>query len=153
MFFPAVDARPDIARPDIARPGPVMRRWPAPCGVTVLVVEDDTEVLDLVEIALRDEGHTVITATDGRKALAALERHPEVVALVSDVVMPNGLSGVTLGHEARRRRPDLAVLLMSGYPRDELNGGAGMEGFAFLSKPFRPAELAARVQDMLTETA
>jgi PAS domain S-box-containing protein len=148
MYFPAV-CSPEHTHATPTRPlGTVAARM-----VSVLVVEDDAEVLNLVEDALREDGHFVITAPDGRAGLQLLESHPEVAVLVSDVVMPNGVSGVALGHAARRLRPDIAILLVSGYPRDELNRNGGTDGFAFLSKPFSPTELAAQVQGLLRAQA
>jgi two-component system, cell cycle sensor histidine kinase and response regulator CckA len=115
----------------------------------VLVVEDDLEVLDLVLDTLTEAGLSVIGAHDGHEALTLLGEHPGVKLMLSDVVMPNGSSGVELGREAQRRWPDLRVLLMSGYPRDELTRYGGASAFPLLSKPFRPGELVDRLDRML----
>jgi PAS domain S-box-containing protein len=136
MLFPQTDAalspvEADAAEPLIAE----LRR------AQVLVVEDDVELLDLVMETLTDSGLQVFGAHDGQEALALLGEHPDVRLMLSDVVMPNGTSGVELAREAQRRWPDLRVMLMSGYPRDELGRFGGTTAFPFLAKPFRPGEL------------
>ncbi len=136
MLFPAETTTPLF---DDQPPAPDV----AASRATVLVVEDDEDVLELVEEALRLSGHRVITAHDGREALALFDQHPDLQIVVSDVVMPNGTSGVDLVREVLRRRPSVAVLLMSGYPRDELSRIGGTDNFPFLAKPFRPSDLAA----------
>ena len=79
-----------------------------------------------------------------------LGEQPDVRLMLSDVVMPDGTSGVELALEAQRRRPDLRVLLMSGYPRDELSKFGSMAKFPFLAKPFRPDQLVDRLDAILT---
>ena len=116
---------------------------------TVLLVEDDLSLLDLLQETLTDAGHIVIVATDGRMALGLLELHPEVAAVVSDIVMPNGVSGVLLAREAQRLRPDLPVLLMSGHPPEEIGRLGSTSGYPFLVKPFRPDELTSQVRRLL----
>ncbi len=144
MLFPACEGVPPLreARPYDAAAG-------VPRRATVLVVEDDVDLLELVEETLRAAGLNVITAHDGREALAIIDGHLELQIVVSDVVMPNGVNGVALVQEARRRRPGIGVLLMSGYPRDELTRLGGTGAFPFLPKPFRPGELTAQVALLL----
>lgn len=121
----------------------------AEAPATVLLVEDDVELLGLLRETLIREGHHVIAASDGRIALGLLDMHPEVAAIVSDIVMPNGVSGVILGLEARRLRPDLPVLLMSGHPAEQLGRLGQTLEFPLLVKPFRPTELTRLVRHML----
>ena len=122
-------------------------RVPAPGRV--LVVEDDPEVLDVTVEMLRGFGYEVLTAPDGPSALQVLRRDPEIDVLFTDIVMPRGMNGVELAREARRLRPNVRVLLASGYPASVLSAGhgAGDDGeFAFLSKPYRRAELADKLR-------
>jgi len=146
LLFPYAEPAPALA-PAAA----VVASSPAPAQsrTQVLVVEDDLELLDLVMDTLNESGLQVFGAHDGQEALAMLGAHPDVRLMLSDVVMPNGTSGVELGHEARRRRPDLRVMLMSGYPRDELNRFGSSDAFPFLSKPFRPGDLVDRLDRAL----
>ena len=144
MLFPQTGAMPSASHGGVAeRPAAHDRR------TQVLVVEDDLDLLDLVIETLTASGLHVFGAHDGQEALALLGEHPNVRLMLSDVVMPNGTSGVELGHEAQRRRPDLRVMLMSGYPRDELTRFGSTETFPFMSKPFRPGELVDRLDKML----
>jgi PAS domain S-box-containing protein len=144
MLFPA--GGPDIP----ARPDPELRAEDRPARpATVVVAEDDADVLDLIEATLTEAGHHVLVAADGQQALALLEDRDDIDVLISDVVMPNGLGGAELGRAARRVRPGVHVLLTSGYPRDEVSRQGGTDGFAFLAKPFRPAELIHAVHEAL----
>jgi PAS domain S-box-containing protein len=121
----------------------------APAPGRVLVVEDDPEVLDVAVEMLRGFGYEVLTAPDGPSALAVLRRDAEVDVLFTDIVMPRGMNGVELAREARRLRPNVRVLLASGYPAAVVaaDHGAGDDGeFAFLGKPYRRAELADKLR-------
>src|SRR5205085_6885874 len=137
---PAVAAGRGASDPHAARPPPLGR---------ILVVEDDPEVLDVTVEMLRGFGYEVLTAPDGPSALAVLRRDADIDIVFTDIVMPRGMNGVELAREARRLRPDLRVLLASGYPAAVLaaDHSAGDDGeFAFLSKPYRRAELADKLR-------
>jgi PAS domain S-box-containing protein len=113
-------------------------------GKTILVVEDQPAVRDAIESSLCDLGYRVLTASDGVEAGDVLERDRSVDLLLTDLVMPNGISGLDLAERARRLRQDLKIVLVSGYSPDaRIDGGAQRDGFVFLEKPFRQAELAA----------
>ena len=119
----------------------------------VLVVEDDPEVLEVTVETLRHMGYEVLTAADGPAALAVLRREGEIDILFSDVVMPRGMSGVELARSALRLRPQLRVLLASGYPMAALSATQGISsdiGFTFLSKPYRGTELADALRALQT---
>src|SRR5439155_24216325 len=91
----------------------------------VLVVEDDPEVLDMTVEMLRGFGYEVLTAPDGPSALAVLRRDAEIDVLFTDIVMPRGMNGVELARAAQRLRPNLRVLLASGYPASVLSADHG----------------------------
>ena len=120
---------------------------------TVLVVEDNDLVLDLVVEMMRDLGYEVLTAIDPRSALRIIERDERIQLLFTDVVMPDPMNGSRPGL-ARRfgRRPELKVLLTSGYAGFGASAGSGSE-FPMLPKPYRRAELAKRVRATLDEAA
>src|SRR5580765_731289 len=88
----------------------------------ILVVEDDPEVLDVTVETLRRMHYEVLTAADGPAALAVLQREADIDILFSDIVMPRGVNGVELARTALRLRPQLRVLLVSGYPASALSG-------------------------------
>ena len=84
------------------------------------MVEDEPDVLDVLQYLLIDAGHEVVPARNGIVALAALQSDRVFDILVSDVVLPGRMSGVNVARTARRLRPGLPVLLVSGYPSDML---------------------------------
>jgi len=117
---------------------------------TVLLVEDEPAVRDLVRDILEIHGYTVIHATDGR---AALERYAEygkdIGLLLTDVVMPH-VGGLELAEQLRLRRPGIPVIYMSGYCDEAgFRDGALGKGEAFLAKPFTPEALLAKVMEVL----
>ncbi len=112
----------------------------------VLVVEDDDEVRSLVVEMLKGLGYTVVVAPNARAALTLLKSKRQFGALMTDVVMPGGMSGIQLAKSARKLKPGLPILLTSGYA-----GGQGVadDGFAFLSKPYELGVLASRLRDLI----
>jgi PAS domain S-box-containing protein len=114
---------------------------------SVLVVEDDADVLESTISMLAALGYKVLTAGDGPAALSSLRREPRIDVLFTDVVMPRGMNGVELARQARTIRPGIKVLLASGFPMSALSSEHGLtEEFAFISKPYRWAELSDRLR-------
>jgi signal transduction histidine kinase/CheY-like chemotaxis protein len=119
-------------------------------GETVLVVEDDTDVIASARESLMDLGYKVLLAANAREALDILERKTRRVdILFSDVVMPGGMNGVQLAVEARRLRPDLKVLLTSGYADAVLREHDIPANTPLLSKPYQRDELAQKIRLVL----
>ena len=108
---------------------------------TVLLVEDEPMVRAVAERALARHGYTVITAANGEEALEVVNRGEEIALLISDVVMP-GMDGPTMVAEARKTRPELPILFMSGYAEEQLRKSIDLDKVAFLPKPFSVQELA-----------
>jgi two-component system cell cycle sensor histidine kinase/response regulator CckA len=108
---------------------------------TVLLVEDEPMVRSVAERALTRHGYSVVTADNGEDALAILAKGEPVALLISDVVMP-GMDGPTMVREARKSRPDLKILFMSGYAEEQLRKSIDIENVNFLPKPFSVSELA-----------
>jgi CheY-like chemotaxis protein len=117
---------------------------------TVLVVDDEPEVLGLASEILRRVGYVVLEAADGATALDVARRHEgEVHLLVTDMVMP-GLSGRDLSERLRALRPSLRVLYISGYVQDaSARAALASERSAFVAKPFSPELLTDRVRELL----
>ncbi|WP_426031387.1 ATP-binding protein [Caulobacter sp. DWP3-1-3b2] len=114
---------------------------------TVLLIEDDENVRAYSSGVLRELGYCVLEASDARTALAALDEHPEVQLLFTDVVLPGGTHGGKLADEARRRRPGINVLFTSGYTRNAIvHNGRLDPGVQLITKPFTYEELAERVR-------
>jgi two-component system cell cycle sensor histidine kinase/response regulator CckA len=108
---------------------------------TVLLVEDEPMVRSVAERALTRHGYQVITADNGEDALEIVERGEPIDLLISDVVMP-GMDGPTMVREARKSRPDLKILFISGYAEEQLRKSIDIENVNFLPKPFSVTELA-----------
>jgi two-component system cell cycle sensor histidine kinase/response regulator CckA len=108
---------------------------------TVLLVEDEPMVRSVAERALTRHGYKVVTADSGEDALEILDRGETVDLLISDVVMP-GMDGPTMVREARKSRPDLKILFMSGYAEEQLRKSIDIENVNFLPKPFSVTDLA-----------
>jgi CheY-like chemotaxis protein len=116
---------------------------------TVLVVEDNEMVLYAALEIIEELGYRVLHAPDAEGALDILAKGEAVDLLFTDVVMPNGMSGIELAREARRRHPRLPVLLASGYAAQEMAQSAFANEFPAIAKPYRRAELATRLRQTL----
>jgi two-component system, cell cycle sensor histidine kinase and response regulator CckA len=119
---------------------------------TVLLVEDEPMVRTVAERALTRHGYKVLTANNGEDALEILNAGEEVNLLISDVVMPL-MDGPTMVREARKDRPELPILFMSGYAEEQLRKSIDIDNVAFLPKPFSVQELAEAVRDVLAAEA
>jgi signal transduction histidine kinase len=116
-------------------------------GETVLVVEDDEDVLAMAVESLSDLGYKVLIAHDGEEALAIVRGSQQIDILFSDIVMPGGINGAQLAVEARRLRPDIKVLLTSGYTGAALRNEHGLpDDLPVLGKPYRHDQLAAQLR-------
>jgi signal transduction histidine kinase len=130
---PAGDQQEEVVPPDPTLP-----------KLRLLMVDDDSMVREVLAHELEDRGFQVVTASDGLSALALLDRGEPADVLVSDYAMP-GMNGLTLIEEARRRRPDLPALLLTGYAEDEAGLAAAQNRLTvLLRKPVSGEELAAR---------
>jgi len=120
-------------------------------GETILAVEDNPGLRDLVVRQITQLGYRCLEASDGATALKILEtQHVDLV--FTDVSMPGGISGYDLGREAQLRWPRMRVLLTSGFPEDRLNGGAPPPGdIRLLSKPYRKDDLARTLREALDQ--
>jgi two-component system NtrC family sensor kinase len=116
----------------------------------ILMVEDDAEVRHVVADELRDLGYQVLLAEDGHAALGILERGTDVDLLFTDVVMPKGLRGDELARRARRFRPDLKIILTSGYSTADLEERRSLREFRLLAKPYRAEDLARVIEEHLS---
>jgi signal transduction histidine kinase len=115
---------------------------------TILVVEDNDLVLDYVVAMTTELGYRVLRATTGREALDVIERGEPIDLLFTDVVMPNGMSGIDLARKVRQCRPDVKVLITSGYSNQKTDTSSDAE-FMSLVKPYSSADLAKRLREVL----
>jgi CheY-like chemotaxis protein len=144
MYLPRSADRPDRASGGLMLP---LRR--AAEGEVILVVEDDVAVLEMAVESLSDLGYQTLTAEDAQSALAILRSNARIDILFSDVVMPGGMNGVQLSVEAKRLRPQLKVLLSSGYTGAALGQSGVPEDMPILSKPYRREDVAKKLRMVL----
>jgi DNA-binding response OmpR family regulator len=115
---------------------------------TILLVEDEQQIRDLLRMTFEQAGYPLLIATDGPQALQIARTFAgRIDLLVSNVQMP-GMTGPDLARELRRSRPGLRILLISGYSQGVLMLD---QGWNFLNKPFRPSAILAKVKDVLSK--
>ena len=116
------------------------------------LVEDDPEVCRLAVTLLESLGYEVLSASEGARALEILKTSPGIDLVLSDVMLPGGLSGPEVVQRAKQERPELRVLFMSGYADAEARSTAILsEGATVLSKPFRRYDLACQLRVALAQ--
>jgi PAS domain S-box-containing protein len=147
-FDIVLPAAAGVAAPEPS-PGPAPSTTPG--KETVLVVEDDADVREFMVTALGSAGYRVLAAHDGATALQmAAEHRGPIAALVCDLVMPL-LNGRQVAEQLAPLRPEMRVLLISGYPGDTLERYGQLAPAAFLEKPFRAQDLLRRLRSLLDE--
>jgi CheY-like chemotaxis protein len=118
----------------------------------VLLVEDEPAVRGLALRLLEDLGYVVVAATDGPSALSLAAPLPRIDVLVTDVMLPGGMSGRQVAEALARARPGLPVVYMSGYPEDILAHRAHVGADPRLvPKPFNREQLAEVVRAALAD--
>jgi len=117
-------------------------------GETILLVEDEPDLLSLATRLLEDLGYRVVGASNGPAAIDAANREPRIDVLLTDMVMPGGMTGRQLAAELRALRPGLPVLYMSGYS-DDIDRDRGVAGSEVVAKPYDRPRLAAALRDAL----
>ena len=120
---------------------------PAERAAVILLVEDDDEVAEAAAQLLQDIGFQALRVCDGKAALAALDDDPTIELVMSDIVMPGGMSGLELARGLRERRPQLPVVLATGY--SQYAAQVVQEGFALVEKPYRRDILATVLHRLL----
>jgi PAS domain S-box-containing protein len=122
------------------------------CGgtETILLIEDEPLVQKKMATALRSAGYTVITASDGLEALPVWAEHgPGVALLLTDMIMPRGMTGLELSRRFRQDNPALKVIISSGYNVELVSHELAEDDIAYLQKPFRARDLTALVRKCL----
>jgi CheY-like chemotaxis protein len=115
---------------------------------TVLIVEDDATVRSVVVHVLKQNGYRIHEAINGNTALELWETcGPETDVLITDMVMPGGVSGHELAQQLLAKKPSLKVLYTSGYSAEVFRGDFVLpQGVDFLRKPYRAEELLAAIR-------
>ncbi|MBC6982807.1 PAS domain-containing sensor histidine kinase [Caulobacter sp. 17J80-11] len=144
LYLPLTDEAPVRTEP-LAEP---REERPLERGRRVLLVEDDLGVRTVVENLLLELGSSVLAAPDGPAALEVLRANPDVELLMTDLVMPGGMSGVDLARAASAERPGLKILLSTGYSGETLEDASAPE-WPLLRKPYQAEELSQAVRKAL----
>ncbi len=139
----------DLARSDRSV-GEVLPLRTAGEGEVVLVVEDEPSVLEMAVECLQGLGYGTLTAPDAQTALELLRHVGRVDVLFSDIVMPGGMNGVQLAIEAMRLRPNLKVLMTSGYTGNSSRHDLPL-GVPLLMKPYDRRQLGSQVRSVLSQ--
>jgi PAS domain S-box-containing protein len=117
---------------------------------TILLVEDEPVLRELARVILKDYKYRVLEAATGVEALKVWEQNNgRIDLLLTDMVMPEGMSGRELAEELKIRKPDLKIIYTSGYSSDVMGGDMGLRDTMFLQKPYPPPLLAKTVRECL----
>ena len=130
-------------RPARSEPRRVSRK------TSILLVEDQEGVRQLAADSLIECGHEVKTARIAEEAIEVLARDAGIELLVTDIILPGGMTGVDLIRRARELTPHLKVLAMSGNATEDAIKASQLQDCAFLPKPFRPSDLSRAVEELL----
>jgi CheY-like chemotaxis protein len=117
---------------------------------SLLVVDDEKEIINIVTDILRAQGYKVYAASDGEQALKVLNQHPDIDILLSDVVMPGGINGYELAEQARSKHSNIKVLLSSGYTAKamKIDDKKNVQ-YSLLKKPYKSQDLVKKVRAIL----
>ncbi|GGC16429.1 hybrid sensor histidine kinase/response regulator [Pseudoduganella buxea] len=138
-----------IYLPAVEEAGPLDAGLPPLHSERVLIAEDDPLVMAVACELFETMGYEVLTAPDGVVALGMLERDDTIDVLFTDLMMPNGMTGLELARAARKRHPAMKIIIASGYPQAALrheDGEGDFAEFAFIGKPYRLADVARHLR-------
>jgi signal transduction histidine kinase/ActR/RegA family two-component response regulator len=146
VFFPAENEMATAEKVEAAPLEPVSRGTE-----TILIVEDEPILREMARNILEDCGYTIFEASSGREALDVWNRRTSRIdLLLTDMVMPEGVSGVNLAEQLLAGQPQLKVIFTSGYTANEVSPEVlARTGARFLQKPYAHTELAKAVRDCL----
>jgi PAS domain S-box-containing protein len=153
----AIDSTPDhgttvrlyLPRTEFAPAIPDIRRHVPDTGARrILVVEDEPGVRQIILAMLEKLGHTVCVAADAQMALEVLDEDPAFDLVLTDIVMPGGISGWDLAQEVRERWPQIRVVLSTGYSEDVVaRDSRPGQSLRVIAKPYRKGELARTLRE------
>ena len=133
-----------------ARPDSPWRRTDPDRVATILVVEDDADIRELIIEMLEESGYRVLSAANAEEAMAIVRRDRAIDVLFTDIIMPGRLNGVDLAQAALGVQPHLKLLFASGYASPAVLAPLQHHlSRAFLKKPYRPRELTSRIAALL----
>jgi len=144
FYLPIIEGTSRPVSPDF------LKHSGAELSGTVLVVDDEVDILEVAIIYLKEMGLTVFSAKDGASALDAIAQYGEIDLIITDVVMAGGMNGAELVRKAHVLRPDLKIIYSSGFPSEALAAKrVHLIDGPLLRKPYQRLEFAAIVQHVL----
>jgi signal transduction histidine kinase/FixJ family two-component response regulator len=121
---------------------------------TILLVEDENNLLELMREVLEQHQYRVLTAVSGDEALRVWDKHNgQIDLLLTDMIMPGGMTGDELAAELKRRKPGLKTIYASGYTSAFVGRDFGEDAITFLAKPYQPQQVAQLIRNTLDESA
>jgi len=150
VYLPASAAAAETPPDETSAPAGEMRGG----NETILVVEDELVLREMACTILQDCGYRIMEAGTGREALQIWDRRRQDIDLVlTDMVMPEGMSGMELAHQLHATKPTVKIILASGYSMDDLDTNFLRDGYAaFLQKPYTYTALAKAVRACLDQS-
>lgn len=146
LWFPATDEQ-------VERTAQEPQRSQKGGWETILIVEDNDDVLELAESVLSDVGYTVITASNGSDAMSILEtRGDEIDMVFTDIIMPGGVNGISVAKFSQTLNKKPKVLVTTGWSShngQEPGGDGERMGFPVLSKPYMPTALIRKIRETM----
>jgi CheY-like chemotaxis protein len=119
-------------------------------GETVLVIDDEPILRMLITDVLQENGYQALEAKDGPSGLKIIESDARIDLLITDVGLPGGMNGRQVADAARKARPDLKVLFITGYAENAVLGNGTLSpGMQVMTKPFEISAMAAKIRDMI----
>jgi CheY-like chemotaxis protein len=116
---------------------------------TILIIEDEPEILELAVETLREAGYDVVSAASGSAAMVLFERHPDIDVVFTDIVM-SGIDGFKIADMIKIRRPAIGILYTTGYPH-LVSAYLGVIHGRILRKPYRQTDLTAAIAATLAD--
>jgi CheY-like chemotaxis protein len=148
LFFPATVRQSDTTGTSFATLKPIRGG-----KETILLVEDEPVLRELVREVLGQYNYRVIEASSGVEALEAWDEHDgKIDLLLTDMVMPEGMSGSDVATQLRKRKPELKVIFSSGYSAEAVGKDFSQDDVAFIAKPYLPSQLARLVRQCLDDS-
>ncbi len=144
VYLPAVQTVAEVAKPEEAR---VLAKG----HETILLVEDDPSVRKVLSQTLRALGYGVLQASNGQEAMTLWKAHgPEIALLLTDMIMPEGMTGLELARRIQETRPGVKVIISSGYSSEITKSESiTAAGFTYLSKPYQIRLLGDTIRQCL----
>jgi len=144
---------PITAEDRIALSAPLVDESNDPIGGTILIVDDESDLLEVASSCLGEIGYTVLNAKDGASALSLLASREDIDLLLTDIIMPGGMNGVELARQAIGLCPEIKVIYCSGFPADALAEKiAPLVDGPLLRKPYQRSELLSITQKTMSKT-